>query len=82
MPDHWGFVAAAYAVTAIILGGYWRMLVRKERELTLLGPGTRGRTEARGRTDAGVRADRTSRNQEPSETAHPRPAPGTRPPLQ
>jgi hypothetical protein len=33
MPDNWGFVAAAYAVAAVILGGYWRMLARKERAL-------------------------------------------------
>lgn len=39
MPDNWGFVAAAYAVTAGILTGYWRMLVRKER--ALIKPGKR-----------------------------------------
>jgi len=33
MPDHWGFVAAAYAVAAVALGGYWRRLVRLERDL-------------------------------------------------
>jgi hypothetical protein len=46
MPDNWGFVAAAYALAAIVLGAYWRMLVRKERELTALrtrpGRGTTG----------------------------------------
>ena len=36
MPDNWGFVATAYALAAIALGAYWRMLVRKERELTAL----------------------------------------------
>jgi hypothetical protein len=36
MPDNWGFVAAAYTLAAVILGGYWRMLVRKERALTAL----------------------------------------------
>ena len=75
MPDHWGFVAAAYAVTALILGGYWRMLVRKERELATLGTGTRVRTEA------GVGTDPTSRTRQPSETGHPRPEPSSRPPL-
>jgi hypothetical protein len=33
MPDNWGFVAAAYLVAAIALGGYWRRLVRRERDL-------------------------------------------------
>ena len=33
MPDHWGFVAAAYAVAAVAFVGYWRRLVRLERSL-------------------------------------------------
>ena len=33
MPDNWGFVAAAYGIAAVVLGGYWRRLVRLEREL-------------------------------------------------
>lgn len=36
MPDNWGFVAAAYILTAAVLGLYWRRLVRKERELRAL----------------------------------------------
>jgi hypothetical protein len=31
--DHWGFVAAAYAVAVLALGGYWRRLVHLERAL-------------------------------------------------
>jgi hypothetical protein len=31
--DHWGFVAAAYAVAILALGGYWRRLVHLERTL-------------------------------------------------
>ena len=31
--DHWGFVAAAYAVAVLVLGGYWRRLVHLERTL-------------------------------------------------
>ena len=69
MPDNWGFVVAAYAVAVVVLGGYWRMLNRRERELASLG-------------GAGVRNDRASRSHRPSETAHPRPDPGKRPPLQ
>ena len=33
MPDNWSFVAAAYGLTALVLGLYWRRLVRKEKEL-------------------------------------------------
>jgi hypothetical protein len=32
MPDNWGFVVAAYLLTALVLGAYWRSLVRRERE--------------------------------------------------
>jgi hypothetical protein len=31
--DHWGYVAAAYAVAVLALGGYWRRLVHLERTL-------------------------------------------------
>jgi hypothetical protein len=33
MPDNWGFVAAAYGLTTVVLVVYWRRLVRREREL-------------------------------------------------
>ena len=39
MPDNWGFVAAAYGLTAVVLVVYWRRLARRERELDA----TRGR---------------------------------------
>jgi hypothetical protein len=35
MPDNWAFVAAAYGLTAVVLGLYWRHLVQKEKELRL-----------------------------------------------
>jgi hypothetical protein len=38
MPDHWGFVLAAYGLTAVVLAAYWRHLVRRERELAALRP--------------------------------------------
>lgn len=33
MPDHWGYVLAAYGLAAVVLLAYWRRLVRKDREL-------------------------------------------------
>jgi hypothetical protein len=40
MPDNWGYVAAAYGVTAVALFGYWRHLCRRSRALPR---GRRGR---------------------------------------
>ena len=31
--DHWGFVIGAYGLAAVVLIGYWRRLIRREREL-------------------------------------------------
>ena len=36
MSDHWGFVTAAYGVTAVALLIYWRRLAAKEREIERL----------------------------------------------
>jgi hypothetical protein len=36
MPANWGFVIAAYGLAAVVLLGYWRRLVRRERELATL----------------------------------------------
>jgi hypothetical protein len=44
MPANWGFVIAAYGLAAIVLVGYWRRLVRRERELDTL---TRARSARR-----------------------------------
>ena len=33
MPDSWSFVLAPYGLAALVLGGYWRRLLRREREL-------------------------------------------------
>jgi hypothetical protein len=44
MSDHWNFVAAAYAIAALAIGGYWRRLILRERGLktpTLRGPAAR-----------------------------------------
>jgi hypothetical protein len=37
MADHWEFVGAAYGLAVLVLGGYWRRLGRKQRELTIAG---------------------------------------------
>jgi hypothetical protein len=36
MPDNWGFVGAAYGLAVLVLGGYWRFLRRRDRELDRL----------------------------------------------
>ncbi len=36
MPDHWGFVFAAYGIVAVVLFGYWRRLIRHHAELSAL----------------------------------------------
>ena len=33
MPDNWGFVLAAYGIAALLLGAYWRHLLRRGQEL-------------------------------------------------
>lgn len=47
MPDNWGYVAAAYALAALMLGAYWRHLVRRAAELARPRAGRRLRSEAR-----------------------------------
>ncbi|HEY3067829.1 MAG TPA: hypothetical protein VGL09_18725 [Methylomirabilota bacterium] len=66
MPDHWGYVVAAYGLAAVALAAYWRRLLRRDRELTTL------------RTRRPV----TPRSQAAPLSAHPRPEPTPRPPLQ
>ncbi len=33
MPNHWGYVIGAYALALLVFGGYWRRLIRRQREL-------------------------------------------------
>ncbi len=33
MPDNWTFVVAAYLLAFLVLGAYWRRLVRRDRQL-------------------------------------------------
>jgi hypothetical protein len=74
MPDNWDFVAAAYGLTALVLGLYWRRLVRREKELERAG-------EARARTARGAAARVAERTREPSRSGPPRREPASRPPL-
>lgn len=82
MPDNWGFVAAAYALTAAVLGVYWRHLVRKEKELS--GSHVAGATPAHAERARGASTSdgqTAERSRQPSRTAHPRSEPGSRHPL-
>jgi hypothetical protein len=36
MPDNWTFVIAAYGLAVVVLGAYWRHLLRREREVDAL----------------------------------------------
>jgi transposase-like protein len=84
MPDHWGFVAAAYGLTAAVLLIYWRRLATKEREVERLSEGRSGLNAAQSQERLTAERSRLTaeRSREPSSSGHPRPDPSTRPPLQ
>jgi hypothetical protein len=63
MADHWEYVIAAYGLAAIVFGGYWRRLCRRERELSAL--------TATSRSDTRSRSDTAMRSRQPSTTARP-----------
>ena len=73
MPDNWGFVAAAYGLTAAVLLIYWRRLAKKERHVDALH---------RSSAERGRERLTAERSREPSRTGHPRSEPGSRHPLQ
>src|SRR5262249_52269838 len=86
MPDNWGFVAAAYGITAVVLLIYWRRLAKREREVTTLKrlnaersrePSSSGHP----RSDPSSRTP-IQRSHEPSRTGHPHPDPRSGPSLQ
>ena len=88
MPDNWGFVAAAYGLTAFVLGLYWRHLVRKEKELRSNNSGSE--RNVAGTASARMERERPTstsdpqiaeRSRQPSEPAHPRPDMTSRHPL-
>ena len=78
MPDNWGFVAAAYGLTALVLGLYWRHLVRKEKELRGTERAHMERTRQSSTSDRQI----AERSREPSGPGHPRTDPISRGPLQ
>jgi hypothetical protein len=88
MPDNWGFVIAAYALAAVVLGTYWRWLARRERDLLTLAASRNDRGAVRQDPGAvrdereAVRDDPPSRSRELPRPAHPRPDPGKRGSLQ
>jgi hypothetical protein len=50
MPDNWGYVAAAYLAAALMLGTYWRHLIRRAAELARPRTARRPRPEGRSRS--------------------------------
>jgi hypothetical protein len=87
MPDNWGFVAAAYVLTAAVLLLYWRRLAKKERDVRMLERlnAERSRLTAERLTAerSGLTAERLTaeRSREPSSSGHPRSEASRRPPL-
>jgi hypothetical protein len=55
MADNWAFVFAAYGLAALVLGGYWRRLARRERALMSEGAST-APSETSPRKDRGGKA--------------------------
>jgi hypothetical protein len=47
MPDNWGYVAAAYACAALLVGVYWRYLIRRGARLDRARAPRRRRSAAR-----------------------------------
>jgi hypothetical protein len=98
MPDNWGFVAAAYVLTAAVLLLYWRRLAKKERDVRMLerlnaersrSTAERLTAERSGLTSERLTAERLNaerlnaeRSREPSSSGHPRSEASRRPPLQ
>ena len=79
MPDHWGYVAAAYGLAAIALAAYWRRLLRREHELTTLRPRRPAARATPPMPNNSNKSDLEQRSQAAPLSAH---EPGSRPPLQ
>jgi hypothetical protein len=79
MPDNWGFVFAAYGLAAVVLIGYWRRLVRREKDLEAQSAPPSGRLAPGSQTSSGQTGERSHAV---SISGHPRPMPDSRAPLQ
>ena len=79
MPDNWGFVLAAYGLAAVVLIGYWRMLVRREKELAKPNSPP---SDQLTRGSKSAAAETGERSQVAPASGHPRSKPASRHPLQ
>jgi hypothetical protein len=92
MPDHWGYVIAAYGLAAVALIAYWRRLVRRDRDLIALSrrpqaapsrPAvTATPTTKPTNTPANNQSDLEQRSHPAPVLGHPRSKPGSPSPLQ
>ncbi len=86
MPDNWSFVVAAYLLAAVVLGAYWRHLVKKERELEShdrMDRSVKGTQAVGGPVNQGLPVNQSVKGTEPRVpgTGHLRSEPSTRHPL-
>jgi len=88
MPDNWSFVIAAYLLAAVVLGAYWRHLVKKECELEHVNPSMSGHVNHSGTGPVNQSVKGTAVNQSVKGTeprvpgpGHSRSEPSTRHPL-
>jgi hypothetical protein len=96
MPENWSYVVAAYGLAVLVLGGYWRYLRRRDRELTTLHrrfEGRQQRSPSKQGDGSGLDRRDTSNSSQHDESgpkhrshvasvpAHPRQEPAARHPL-
>ncbi len=79
MPDNWAFVLAAYGLAAVVLIGYWRMLVRRGNDLEEQNAPPSGHLTLGSQTTS---AQTGERSHAVSISGHPRPKPDSRASLQ
>jgi hypothetical protein len=91
MPDHWGYVIAAYGLAAVALIAYWRRLVRRDRDLIALSRRpqaaprvavTAAPPDTLRNTPTQNQSDLEQRSQPTPVSGHPRSTPGSPPSLQ
>jgi len=79
MPDNWSFVLAAYGLAAVVLLGYWRMLVRHENDLEAQSAPPSAHLTPGSQTTS---AQTGERSHAAPFSGHPRPKPDSRTSLQ